>query len=570
MECVIVSYASAEDIRGFAEHLAPGAFSRVLVVDNASPDDSVAVASSYGFDVLSRTTNDGFGAAANEGIRQTSGDLVTLLNPDVHVRDASLIPALERHFEDDRLGVVAPALMLPRGTAQDSARQIPTPRQLLRRRRTGRDIGALRPEQAQEVPWVVGAFMMIRRSAFEQVGGFDQRYFLYFEDVDLCTRMRIDGWEVRYDPERLAYHQHRAASRVGFARRPTRLHMRSAARFYRRHPRAIVGADPSRRSKGRTGPLRGRPGRASPEGHAVDATSDTPLRVALVISFQNEAEHLPKLLTSLDAQTEPADQVILVDDGSTDDSSALAAEFARRHPHTTRVFSRQCRPTVTDRLADAPELSAFVSGVAALSEPWDVVAKIDGDLALSSTLVADVRRWLREDPGLGITGSYLAVEEDGTRRREQHPAEHVRGPNKFYRRACYEQITPLPTQLGWDTFDDLRARAAGWRTMSFAATGGDTLHLRPTGSHDGRLRAYRRWGLCAWAYGAHPLAVVLGAMRRSTRAPYALAGIHYLWGWYRGWAQGYPRIESETRAFGRAEDLRRIRSELQRAIGVRS
>jgi N-acetylglucosaminyl-diphospho-decaprenol L-rhamnosyltransferase len=569
MECVIISYASAEDIRGFAEDLAPGTFSRVLVVDNASPDDSVQVARSHGFDVLARTSNDGFGAAANEGIRQTSGELVTLLNPDVHVRDASLIPTLARHFEDERIGLAAPALMLPRGAAQDSAREIPTPRQLLQRRRTGRDIGALRPERAQEVPWVVGAFMMIRRSAFEQVGGFDPRYFLYFEDVDLCTRMRIGGWKVRYDPEQLAYHQHRAASRVGFARRPMRLHIRSAARFYGRHPRAIAGSDPARRFKDPTPTLRVRSGSASPDGDSHGVTSDSPLRVALVISFQNEAEHLPRLLASLDAQTEPADQVILVDDGSTDQSNALAGEFARRHADTAQVVSRERRPAVSDRLADAPELSAFVSGVAALAEPWDVVAKIDGDLALSDTLVADVRHRFRDDPGLGITGSYLAVEEGGTRRREQHPAEHVRGPNKFYRRSCYEQITPLPTQLGWDTFDDLRARAAGWRTMSFAATGGDTLHLRPTGAHDGRLRAYRRWGLCAWAYGAHPLAVVLGAMRRSTRAPYALAGIHYLWGWCRGWAQGYPRIESETRAFGRAEDLRRIRSEFQRVIGVR-
>jgi GT2 family glycosyltransferase len=552
MECVIVSYRSGVDLKSFAEDLAPGAFSRLLVVDNASDDDSADVARACGFKVLQRSHNGGFGAAANDGIRQTTGDLVTLLNPDVHVRDPALIRALQHAFEDDKVAVAAPGLTLPNGTLQDSARKVPTPWHIIQRRRTGRDLGAVRPAAAAEVPWVVGAFMMIRRSAFAQVGGFDPRYFLYFEDVDLCLRLRRDGWTIRYDPTVRAHHQHRAASRAGLGERSTRMHVRSAGRFFAANPHAVIGreATPVPRRLPNTVPL------------------CDPIRVALVISFQNESEHLPRLLDSLDTQTEPPDEVVLVDDGSTDRSGEIVARYVSTHA-TTSLLSREPRVGPRDRLADAPELRAFVAGVATLSEPWDVVAKVDGDLVLSPTLVADVRARFREDPGLGITGSFLAIiDEDGARQREQHPVEHVRGPNKFYRRACYEQITPLPMYLGWDTFDELRARAAGWRTRSFSATGGDTIHLRPTGSHDGRLRAFRRWGMCAWAYGAHPLAVVLGATRRSRRPPYAFAGLHYLWGWGVGRVQGYPRIEAETRAFARAEDLRRIRTELQRARPV--
>ncbi len=557
MDCVIVSYGSGPDLRRFAADLAPDAFSRVLVVDNASPDDSVEVARACGFDVLARAHNDGFGAAANDGVRQTSGDLVTVLNPDVHVRDAGLVGGLASHFDSERVALAAPGLRLSSGELQDSARRVPTPWELVQRRRSGEDHGAVRPRQAAAVPWVVGAFMMIRRSAFEQVGGFDPRYFLYFEDVDLCVRLRRAGWEIRYDPQRLAHHEHRAASRAGFGERSTRLHMRSAARFFVTNPSAIVGRPP-------------RPSVAPRAAAPLDATALVdPIQVSLVVSFQDEAEHLPRLLDSIDAQTEMPDELVLVDDGSTDRSGEIVAEYARTRAAVT-VLSRERRPPERDRLADAPELRAFVAGVEALAQPWDVVAKIDGDLILSPTLVADVRARFREDPGLGITGSYLAVAgPEGALRRELHPAEHVRGPNKFYRRACYEQITPLPTHLGWDTFDDLRARAAGWRTRSFAATAGDTIHLRPTGSHDGRLRAYRRWGLCAWAYGAHPLAVVLGAARRSRRPPYALAGLHYLSGWIGGRLSGYPRIEPETRAFARSEDLRRIRGALREVVGTR-
>lgn len=293
------------------------------------------------------------------------------------------------------------------------------------------------------------------------------------------------------------------------------------------------------------------------------------MRVAAVISFQNEADHLPRLLASIDAQTEPPDQLVFVDDGSGDESGALVGAYQAEHPWVV-VLTRDGRADPErDRLADAPELRAFVAGVEALAEPWDVVAKIDGDLALSATLFADVRERFRADPRLGITGSYLSViDGDGRLRREPHPEEHVRGPNKFYRRSCYEQITPLPTQLGWDTLDDLRARTRGWRTLSFAATAGDTIHLRPTGAHDGQLRAFRRWGLCAWAYGAHPLAVVLGAVHRARMRPYLLGGVSYLWGWLAAAVTGYPRVEPETRAFARREDLRRIGAIARRALRV--
>jgi hypothetical protein len=117
-----------------------------------------------------------------------------------------------------------------------------------------------------------------------------------------------------------------------------------------------------------------------------------------------------------------------------------------------------------------------------------------------------------------------------------------------------------------DTLDDLRARAAGWRTESFEAAGGDTIHLRRTGSHDGQLRAFRRWGLCAWAYGAHPLAVVLGGVRRAALRPYVLGGVSYIWGWCDAALRHYPRVEPETRAFAAREDLARIGAIARRTL----
>lgn len=293
------------------------------------------------------------------------------------------------------------------------------------------------------------------------------------------------------------------------------------------------------------------------------------LRLAVVVSFRDESRYLPRLFRSIARQTQPADQLILIDDGSGDSSLELAQEFARGHTNV-RALSRRSletdnRPPDTDRLVDAPELKAFAWGVEQLDEPWDIVTKMDGDLELPSTLFADVRRAFDIRPGLGIAGSYLSVQNGGSTRREPHPSNHVRGPNKFYRRACYEQISPLPAFLGWDTIDELRARRAGWTTASIDPEAGDAIHLRPTGSHNGRARAFRRWGRCAWGYGAHPLGVLGGAIRRMNERPYILGSLSYLLGWIHAAITRQPRAERETRRFCQGEELQRIRMKLSRA-----
>jgi poly-beta-1,6-N-acetyl-D-glucosamine synthase len=286
-------------------------------------------------------------------------------------------------------------------------------------------------------------------------------------------------------------------------------------------------------------------------------------RLAVVVCFLNEAELLPSLMRSIEAQSEPPEQLLLVDDGSTDGSGRLAQAFADRVGYA-RAVRRPVRGPSGDRLAGAPELRAFLWGVGLLDPGWDIVAKLDGDLDLSASLFGDVRDRFLDDLRLGITGADLAVREpDGQIRIERSPGYHVRGPNKFYRRACFERISPLPAILGWDTIDDLRAQAAGWTAASFMPTSGPSMHLRPTGRHDGTMRAQRRWGACAWAYGAHPLWIAVSALRRSAVSPAGLAGIHYLAGWMAAGLRGQPRAEPEILERRRREDLDRLRTPLR-------
>jgi hypothetical protein len=111
-------------------------------------------------------------------------------------------------------------------------------------------------------------------------------------------------------------------------------------------------------------------------------------------------------------------------------------------------------------------------------------------------------------------------------------------------------------------FDELRARMRGWRTASFAVPGGDPLHQRPMGVQDGLLRAHRRWGAGAYAYGEHPLHVALLALRDMRTTPPVLGSLNYVAGWATAALRRRPRAEPELRAYVRRNQLHRIRRRL--------
>jgi poly-beta-1,6-N-acetyl-D-glucosamine synthase len=293
------------------------------------------------------------------------------------------------------------------------------------------------------------------------------------------------------------------------------------------------------------------------------------MKFLVVASFLNEEEHLPRFLESLRRQQRRPDRVVFVDDGSVDASAALVADFCAAVPGA-ELLARPPRPAEEDRLADAAELRAFQWGLARAGGDYDVVVKLDTDLELTATLFLRIEEEFERDPGLGLAGAYLSCESAaGEREREHCPSYHVRGPNKFYRRECYEQIQPIEPFLGWDTVDEVKARMQGWRTLSCALPEGDPIHLRPTGAHDGALRAHRRWGRCAYGYGAAPAFTLLKTAGYGFNShPRPLAGLNYLWGWGASYVRRAPRAGRDIRRRTRAEQRAVMRAAI--ASGSRS
>jgi N-acetylglucosaminyl-diphospho-decaprenol L-rhamnosyltransferase len=242
-DVVLVTYNSERDLERQVAARALDRVSRdVIVVDNGSNDRSLKVANDAGFRTRRLDDNPGYAAAANAGADMSDADIVTIMNPDVVLESRDAVERLLQHFADPRVGLVAPALRLPSGEIQDSARSVPSPRDLVARRVTGSDVGRVDADGPTVVDWVVGACMFIRREALGSIRGFDAGYRFYFEDVDLCVRLWAARWSIVYDPTVVLRHEHGAGSRRTLLGWAMRQHVRSAARFYRRYPQLLTAA----------------------------------------------------------------------------------------------------------------------------------------------------------------------------------------------------------------------------------------------------------------------------------------------------------------------------------------
>jgi N-acetylglucosaminyl-diphospho-decaprenol L-rhamnosyltransferase len=241
---VVVTFRSSSDIGpcldSFSDDPAVGT---IVVVDSGSPDSQAtreAVAARVGVQFIGLTDNVGFGSACNRGAAQTTEPIVVFLNPDTVVGPecvSRLVDALSAAAAKS-VAVVGPLVRNPDNSVYPSARVFPSLLTSAGHAFLGPiwpsnpfSAAYLRSSSAPE--WISGTAMAVRRDAFEQVGGFDEQYFMYVEDVDLCWRLSQRGWKVaRCEPAEVLHRiggssKHRRFAMIGH-------HHRSLWRFAKR------------------------------------------------------------------------------------------------------------------------------------------------------------------------------------------------------------------------------------------------------------------------------------------------------------------------------------------------
>jgi GT2 family glycosyltransferase len=237
---VIVSFNCREPLRQCLSGLqVGGTLSRVVVIDNASTDGTAEmIRQDFSSALLvANAENRGFAAACNQGIRATTEEFVLLLNPDTLPEATGLRALLQTMIDQPTIGACGPRILNPDGTLQRSCRRFPTLGVIL-----CAELGWQEPyrmsgwahDTTREVDQLMGSCLLLRRAALEQVGLLDERFFLYFEEVDLCWRLKRAGWRVLFVSQASVVHlggQSSAADRSAALRH----RYRSLFEFYRKH-----------------------------------------------------------------------------------------------------------------------------------------------------------------------------------------------------------------------------------------------------------------------------------------------------------------------------------------------
>ena len=225
VSAVVVNYNARDHLLECVRSLRSDGVEEIIVVDNASTDGSLAAITALDPDVVCVPTggNLGFGSAANRGLAVASGVYVAVLNPDVVVESGTMKALAAALDADPTLAAVAPRVDNPDGTLYPSVRAFPSmtdaighaflgfiaPRNRFSTRYRLLDWDHSR---AVEVDWASGTCLMLRSASEE--GRFDESYFMYVEDVDLCWRLRQAGWRVGYEPAGRVIHTVGASSEL--------------------------------------------------------------------------------------------------------------------------------------------------------------------------------------------------------------------------------------------------------------------------------------------------------------------------------------------------------------------
>jgi len=199
------------------------------------------------------------------------------------------------------------------------------------------------------------------------------------------------------------------------------------------------------------------------------------MRISIIIPAHNEEEYIGDCITSFISQTRPPDELIIVNDNSTDKTLAIISEFSRKYTWI-KVFSKESNDL---HLPGKKVIEAFNYGFEQVSN-FDLIGKFDADIILPNNYFEILASQFKNEPRLGMCSGLLYIKKDNKWIFENIAnKEHIRGPIKLYSKKCFEAIKGLKNSLGWDTVDVLLAQYYGFTIKTERAL--KVKHLRPTG-----------------------------------------------------------------------------------------
>lgn len=263
----------------------------------------------------------------------------------------------------------------------------------------------------------------------------------------------------------------------------------------------------------------------------------------LISPCRNEAAYMRQTLDSVISQTMRPAKWVIVDDGSTDDTPQILAEYARQHDWI-KVVTRTDR----GRRAVGPGvIEAFYDGYDTINpDDYTYLCKLDLDLRLPPRYFEILMERMAANPRIATCSGKAYIEDGGQLVNERHGDETSLGMTKFYRVSCFKAIGGFVREVMWDGIDCHCCRMKGWIACSWDEPELRFVHLRPMGSSQQSIYTGRmRHGYGQYFMGTGLLYMVASAIYRMNEKPYVLGSLAILWGWIKSALLGKPRYNNK-------------------------
>ena len=285
----------------------------------------------------------------------------------------------------------------------------------------------------------------------------------------------------------------------------------------------------------------------------------------LIISpCRNEAAYMRATLDSVVAQTHRPALWVIVDDGSTDETPEILADYTGRHDWI-RVVTK---PDRGHRAVGPGVIEAFYYGLNEVEGDYPYLCKLDLDLDLPPRYFEELIVRMEADPKIGTCSGKPYVRRGGALVSERRGDEMSVGMTKLYRRACFDQIGGFVREVMWDAIDCHKARQMGWKAVSWDHADLNFEHLRPMGSSEVSIyEGRRRHGRGQYFMGSDPVYFLATCAFRALEPPYLLGGLAMAEGYFGAWIKGNRQLEDPAlRQFIRRYQRRALLVGRKRAI----
>ena len=258
------------------------------------------------------------------------------------------------------------------------------------------------------------------------------------------------------------------------------------------------------------------------------------MKFHIVIPAHNEEDNIGRTLNSLINQSLLPTKMVVVDDNSTDNTASIVTKIAKKYPWISLISNTSSKT----HLPGNKIINAFYKGYDSLDEDFDIICKYDADLIFPKNYLESLASHYQKNSRLGMVAGHCYILKNRKWQLENLTSrEHIRGPLKAYRKACFLEIGGLKRSMGWDTIDELLALYYGWEFTTDESL--HVRHLKPTGAkYDPKAKYLQGTALYKMRYG-----FVL-AFLSSLKLAFKKGDIHLLWDYLLGYMKGFKNKET--------------------------